>query len=125
MESANLNREPSDETALKVWYARNTTPLPDNGFTARVLASLPPQRSRRSVPTTVIAVAAGALAGIAFAVLKGASLDRLAALGSGLQNAAASMAERLVSPTFTLAVGVTAFSLLISIGAVRYELWRR
>jgi hypothetical protein len=68
MESANLTPLPPDRDPLEAWLSAKVpvAPLPDEGFTARVLASLPPPQSsfpwHRSLLYT-----AGTLSGLAVA----------------------------------------------------------
>jgi len=61
MEPANLT--PSEEARLDTLLRQAQPPLPDDGFSRRVLAALPPRLEARSSRRRTIFVAVGALTG--------------------------------------------------------------
>jgi len=86
MESANLTPLPPDRDPVDAWLSVKApiAPLPDDGFSVRVLAALPPPNAllwRRPVLCL-----AGALAGLAFAWAQGAGWpDPMAIVRQGNQ----------------------------------------
>ena len=68
MESANLTPLPSDRDQLEAWLSAKApvASLPDEGFTARVLAALPPPQSSFSWHRLLL-YATGTLSGLAVA----------------------------------------------------------
>ncbi len=74
MEPADLNPTPPDDPALEAWLRSGTAlpPLPDHGFSHRVLAALPPPPAPVSSRVWACAVGAGAGLGVvALAMVKG------------------------------------------------------
>ncbi len=112
MEPADLNSSSRDDARLEALLRRSATTLPDDGFSARVLAALPPP-SQLAAPSDArwhVALAGG-LAGTVFA-LGGVFLrpnlgtnlaDSLVALGQSM--------SILADPMCLLAFGITALSL--------------
>ena len=124
MESPDLNPRPAppDDAALTAFLARAQPPLPDDGFSARVVAALPAPR-RAPLPVRPLLTAVAALAGAAlswrqFAEVGGsqAVTQQFNDVLDGLQLAA----NHTLGPTPTanlpaalsLAIGVSAVSLL-------------
>lgn len=70
MEPADLDRPRPGDESLEAWLRRPRAPeLPDAGFSAQVLAALPPRRSPRW--GRILLCAAGAAAGAAVALATG------------------------------------------------------
>ncbi len=117
MEPANLNPPPNDDAHLAALLRQNHTDLPDDGFTARVLAALPP-RAPRSAPifeqpaARAIVFSLAALAGLAFAFAQGLTWETITAIIPTLQQAAASTSVSLADPTPSLAFLIAALSIL-------------
>lgn len=115
MEPSDLKPNSSDDAAVETWLRTHSAlpPLPDDGFTPRVLTALPPPASHTLTLRTRICLA-GALAGAAmaaWAVLSGGNpLDRLPALDAALIESL----SQLGSPGAGLAVATTAASLLFA-----------
>ena len=110
MEPANLNPPPSEDDQLATLLRANSPAVPDDGFSARVLTALPPPREARWTKLQIIAGAVGALAGLGFALLKGASWsDGLEVAGRGIDACAVLFSD----PWFAFALGLTVMSLLI------------
>lgn len=96
MEPSNLNSassESNDDARLESWLRQSATDLPDDGFSQRVLAALPPPRTTSDAPShfrfreSIIAV--GALAGVALAGW------RIGVGASGADGNGAALASRL------------------------------
>jgi hypothetical protein len=115
MEPADLNRNSPDDAQLEAWLRANSTrpPLPDDGFSAGVLAALPlaPRTSAISSSRGWFC-AVGALLGVTIAAISGrhgpSGAEQLAALGPQLESAIAPLAD----PATLLALVVTALSLV-------------
>lgn len=113
MEPTNLNSPPPDELDALLRHASRADPLPDHGFSARVLAALPPARAsvRRRDPRRLVFCAIGGLAGIMVAILNSGSWSEISA---GLTSTGPQLSQafaQLTSPGFGLAVAVTLVSL--------------
>ena len=65
MEPTDLKNIPPDDAQLEAWLrsANPAAPLPDDGFTPRVLAALPPSTAAHGVRRRMLCVTAGAIAG--------------------------------------------------------------
>lgn len=116
MEPNDLKSPPPDDAALEAWLRGSASlpPLPDHGFSGRVLAALPaPKRSMQRAWFCL----AGAFVGTgvaAFQLLQGGSLPALdAALLDSL--------EQLSQPATGIALGVT----FVSLGYVFWPELRR
>lgn len=114
MEPDNLNPPPpSNDTRLEAWLRTNTAlpPLPDDGFSRRVLAALPAPQRTPGVSPRLCAIAAGATLGIGFAALKlfTAAPDEFSLPVLGPE--AADAFEHLTDPKLHVALGVTVLTL--------------
>lgn len=111
MEPTNLNPPPSEDDQLAALLRANSPAVPDDGFSALVLTALPPPRqAARGTRPQIIAGILGALAGLGFALRKGASWsDGLEVAGRGIDACSALFSD----PWFAFALGLTAVSLLI------------
>ena len=116
MEPTDLKNDPPADAQLEAWLRAGATspPLPDDGFTRRVLASLPPPRatSRR-----LMFCLAGASVGAAFALLNGRGWPGLAA---GFAPVAHSLATAL-GPLDDPRVGC---ALVVALASVLFAFWR-
>ena len=112
MEPTNLNPLPLDELDGMLRDASHADPVPDHGFSARVLAALPPRPPTRRRDSRRLAFSAvGALAGIMVALHKVGSWSEIS---TGLTSAGPQLSQafnQLASPGFALAVAVTLVSL--------------
>jgi hypothetical protein len=109
MEPSDLKSSSPDDAQLESWLRTNASlpALPDDGFSGRVLAALPPP-ARHRAPGRAIACVIGAVLGAAVAFVQyrqGGSLPDVDA------PVLASL-EQLSRPEISLAVGVTACALL-------------
>ena len=120
MEPANLNPASRDgddgdaEARLAAHLRARSPALPDDGFSARVLATLPPPR-RAPAPGLGRRLAvgwAGAVAGIAFAMWRGTSPADLQAAFDQSNLALVKVTSSLADPAFAVALVATALSLL-------------
>lgn len=115
MEPANLT--PPDDAQLDVLLRRSSRELPDDGFGARVLASLPPPRLRTApllqrplVRNLTFSFAA--LAGLAFAIARGLSLDTLRTFISAAQQLTRENATPSSGSYLALALSLAALSVV-------------
>jgi hypothetical protein len=83
MEPANVNLPPDEDAQLAALLRATHAEIPDDGFSSRVLAVLPPVQHSASTldrPFTRIAIyTVSAIAGLAFAIARGLSFESLAA----------------------------------------------
>jgi len=115
MESADLNSSANanDDARLEAMLRRASPALPDNGFSARVLAALPPEAE--ATPWRRIAFCvAGAAAGCGFALWQGVSWPELQADAAQFSAKLANAGSALDNPMFGAALVVTALSLLVA-----------
>lgn len=122
MEPAKL-KPPVDEEATLAAMARLQSPaIPDDGFSARVLAALPPptpERLRRARPAARwpwLAYFGGGLIGAVLAVSQTGSGSGLAAAVRQLAYALNDTGIALAGPWLLLSLSITACSLLIAYG---------
>lgn len=110
MEPADLKSPSPDEASFEAWYRAHAArpPVPNQGFTVRVLAALPPPRKQASSQRGRFCLA-GALLGGAIAWAGGL----LEALGRpGLEVEQAGAWSPAASPGLGLALGLVVVSLL-------------
>ena len=113
MEPSDLKSPAPDRDPLETWLRAGVapTPLPDNGFSHRVLTSLPPRippaRARR-----VICCVIGAAAGATFPLLAGPGLSQPTDGIAELNRAAQAVLVQFHNPTIALALVVSGLSLL-------------
>ncbi len=103
MEPERLDPAPRpDAAALEAWLRANAAqpPLPDDGFSQRVLAALPPPRASwitRDQQRTLVFVVLGALAGVIFCYLRGYAFD-FAHLDKSIRDGTSALSAYLQSP---------------------------
>lgn len=124
MESSGLNASHDHEAALTAMLRRPASAIPDDGFSARVLAALPPPRPtvfrvRRRWPWTAYIV--GSLAGSAFACFRAGNWTDFASGMRQLANALSVVFTTLSEPWLLLALGLVALSLLIALPFTRSQ----
>lgn len=118
MEPENLNSPAPDDEQLEARLRRSAAPLPDDGFSLRVMAALPPRPPAAAPPTPapdrarMMVFLTGGVCG-AIVALGGMALKQ----GSGavLTDSLRGLRESLVvlaDPRFALALGVALSSLL-------------
>jgi len=112
MEPNDLNSLPPDDVQLEAWLRASTTlpPLPDDGFSQRVLTALPPPAREDSVWRRWFCVA-GALTGGGVAALGAFGSGNQTAGLADLQDTILATLAQLSVPGFGLAVGITVGSL--------------
>lgn len=64
--------QPAEDERLHAWLRQHAPELPDDGFALRVLAALPPRAASSPRVHPALLATCGGLAGLVFAVLKGA-----------------------------------------------------
>lgn len=119
MEPADLNSSTPESLALERLLRAPARPLPDDGFSSRVLTALPPIRRRFFQKTLVCA--GGALAGVVCASLQGVTWGDWQSVPQQTLSIMLSAIPRLTDPRFALALVATFLSLLF---AFRHELRR-
>ena len=112
MEPNDLKSLPPDDAQLEAWLRTSTMqpPLPDDGFTQRVLTALPPPARRHSALRLWFCVA-GALTGGGVAAFGVFGSGSQTADLTDLQAAILATLAQLTVPAFGLAVGITTVSL--------------
>ncbi len=121
MEPTDLNRPAPDDAQLDAWLRSNATatPLPDNGFSQRVLANLPPRADRAAATRRIIFCLAGALAGAIVPWLTDAGLPDPSTSPVDLGRVAYQALQPLADPNVVLAATVTGLCLLYVFGLRR------
>jgi hypothetical protein len=117
MEPADLNSPPdaSDDARLRALLRRQTAPLPDGGFSARVMAALPVASTpSRAYSPRIWIYLAGALAGSGFAFWRAGSWGEIRAETIQAVSRLGAPLATFNDPTFILALAVAAFSLLVA-----------
>lgn len=123
MEPTDLNRPAPDDAQLDSWLRSNATaaPLPDDGFSRRVLARLPPQADRAAATRRILLCLVGAVIGVVYAGAKGVSWSGLSADWSDFAPALDHNLEVLAEPSVLLALAVVAGSLLYVFGREKLQ----
>ena len=103
---------PEGDERLRSLLAAQMSPLPDAGFTRRVMRALPPRPTPRISPAWWVLI--GTFAGFGFAWLKGATWTGLIASSTELTQAGAAMLAFVTNPCFVLALTTTGLSLLLA-----------
>lgn len=113
MEPANLNSpDPADDRLEALLRQKRSAPLADGGFSARVVAALPPGENRRWVGVRISLLTTAALAGLAVALAQGGHwID----LTTQLEQAVAAVSDQLADPQISLALAITAASLALAL----------
>ena len=116
MEPADLNSSPdaNGDARLEALLRRATTPLDDDGFSARVLAALPAPVKPRVPWQRILFCIAGALAGCGYAVWRGVSGPAFETGIARLGNTLADFGPSMTDPRFVTAMGVTVLSLALA-----------
>ena len=114
MESNDLKSPtPPDDARFDTWLRSHAAlpPLPDAGFSQRVLTALPAPQRRTGVSPRLLTIGLGAVAGLGFAAIKfgtGTSVD----FNLPAPEAAAALTQ-LADPKLHVALGVTVISLAV------------
>ena len=112
MEPTDLNPLQPDEPQLEAWLRASATlpPLPDDGFTQRVLTALP-ATARQPSAQRFWFCAGGAVIGVIVAALGALNSGSRTASLMALQDSILATLAQLSVPAFGLALGITAVSL--------------
>ncbi|MEO6006097.1 MAG: hypothetical protein ABIZ04_00965 [Opitutus sp.] len=113
MESTNLNSPDGEDDLLRRLLLNNTAPLPDDGFSARVLCALKPNKPRAPHLGLWLSLV-GAAGGLALAVEKIGSWSTLSADVGQIGNALAPVLLVLTDPGLIVAITAVATSLLVT-----------
>lgn len=104
---------PEDARLEKLLCQDTDAPLPDAGFSARVLEGLPPQSNRSIEWGRITMLAAGALAGLAVALWQGASWSDLTSIVPQLEQTTFQISDQLADTGLILALAIVAGLLAI------------
>jgi hypothetical protein len=112
MESNDLKPTPPDDPQLEAWLRTSAaqSPLPDDGFTQRVLAVLPPPTRRQSAQRLWFCLG-GALAGIVVAAVGAFYPGNRPVDLPAIEDTLMAALTQLSGPGFGLALGITILSL--------------
>jgi hypothetical protein len=136
MEPADLKHPGPDDRQLEAWLRDQPAqpPLPDDGFTARVMAALPPAidcaalaaARHQAASRRVWLCFLGAVTGLIVARLAApaATLDGAAGEVAAVLQQLSAGARQIQSPSLPLALGLT-FAALLWIYLPPVRLWRR
>ena len=113
MEPVDLKSPPPEDDQLETWLRANATAklLPDDGFTRRVLTSLPPP-AKAGMSRRAAFCLAGALAGVLLPWLTGTRLPDVAANAVEGRRLALAALQQLADPNLLRALVVTGACLL-------------
>lgn len=120
MEPSNVNDNDSESDALKAMIRAHSAPLPDDGFSQRVLAALPPARSlprmsrRKTSRWTWVAYFGGGAMGAAFAISRVGNWAQINADVTKVAGAFVPAEQAFIEPWLTLAFALCVFSLAIA-----------
>jgi hypothetical protein len=107
MESADMKSHQSDDAQIEARLRENNpAPLPDNGFSARVLAALPPKTKNFADPREWFGI--GLLAALALILEQGSFLDKMRAETASLDGALAPLFTVMADPLLLLVCAITA-----------------
>ena len=112
MEPADLNPHSREDDDLKALLRLDPPTPPDDGFSTRVLAALPPPRRAKSFQLRLWLVGAGL--GILFAAIEGASWSSLSTGAATVAQSSANLVAALSDPWLGLAVALNGLSLLMT-----------
>ena len=115
MEPSDLKSPPPDDTCLETWLRTEATltPLPDDGFSARVVAALPAPAPRPR-QRAWLCVASAAI-GFAVAAANGAFLPGSLAALPQWEQTAIQFGALLTDPMLLLALGTSGLSALYAL----------
>lgn len=115
MEPNDLKSSAPDDAQLDAWLRTSASqpPLPDGGFTQRVLATLPPPARHQSTRRLWFC-GGGALVGIVVAVIGTLSASNLTASLPALEDTILAALTQLSVPAFGLALSITLGSLWLA-----------
>ena len=114
MEPADLNSpaNANDDARLEA-LLRRASPLPDDGFSTRVLATLPEAKTENAPWLRIAFCIAGAVAGCGFALWRGGSWLNLKSSAERFAAVFANAAPTLANPWMGVVLVVTVLSLLV------------
>jgi hypothetical protein len=117
MEPADLKTPSPDDRRVDAWLRQPPPELPDAGFSARVLAALPPQKTATPwVPSRTLLCTLALMAGMALAFSRGISSSGTATNPEQWREISANLAPLLTNPWLGLSLAITAASLFMAFG---------
>ena len=107
-----MNTPSSEDERLRSILRGGVTPLPDDGFSTRVMAALPSQNHGLMLYARAAVCGLGALVGLVFAWQRGVSFDSVKVAANQLSDSFVQAGGGLADYRFVVAVAVTGLSLL-------------
>lgn len=119
-----MNSSPDEDAAVAALMQSRTSEIPDDGFSARVLAALPPGPRRRGAGAWgwLVYPLSGCAGAVLAVWLAGRQLDHAGAAQS-LANALDPLGEAMLDPWFSVALTIALLSL--GIAYVSFRPWRQ
>lgn len=114
-----MNSPQDEDGKLASLLRQNATEISDNGFSARVLASLPAKHGRSKTPSIAILLSGiGGVVGLLVALARGATLK---GFGETFAQNFANDGVPIASPELIIAVALAAFCLFFSYLLTKYS----
>lgn len=115
MEANHMNPAAPEDAEIEARLRQPCAPLSDDGFTARVLAALPPRSAApRQSPWRAVILIAGLIAGVAVAAFRIGSWAKLGQEWAPLRDALAQLAAPLADPPAALGLALAGASALLA-----------
>ena len=114
MEPTDLNSPSDADRRLEALLRQAQPELPDHGFSTRVLAALPREKTVGRMPSRLMLCTIGSVAGAVFAVGHGITPSELDAAADRLNESLASVAPLATNPGLLAALAITGASLLFA-----------
>lgn len=123
MEPAHLNSPRDEDAALAALLRAQSTDIPDDGFSARVLAALPTPATRPGPRAAArwpwLAYLGGGAAGVVVALSRAGSWPDFVSGAGQLGHAAAQATAALSEPWLAVALALTVLSLAVTLPFTR------
>ena len=113
MEPSDVNSPPDDDPQLTALLRNVAPPLRDEGFSSRVLATLPPPRRASYLTRRTVVLIVGAAAGFGFAILQGLSPSDFQSEIAHVTGAFASVNPHFSSAQVWIAIATALGSLVV------------
>ena len=116
-----MNSSPDPDSRLEEWLRQSGPMLPDEGFSARVMASLPPPAAASRPVRRWLVCSVGAVGGLLYALVRTPSWPEVTGGLARVINSLDTPMALFVDPTVAIMAFVTALSLLyaFNVGAFR------
>jgi hypothetical protein len=112
MEPSDLNSAPDrDEAQLEAWLRQPTAPLPDDGFSNRVLAALPPPTPARARWLRPAFCVAGAIVGAIVGRTSDSGIETWAQIQTALEPLRGALSDPAMLAAVTIAIVAALYAL--------------